>query len=287
MTAAGNYIVESDVDNWAALAVNYASKTTIAFVASNRTITDSADGFVTALFKANMRIDVSGSINNDGKYTISSVVAGTITLTAADSLTDEAAGATITITSGERQEAIERVEDWIERLTHDYFYAAAFDVYRDGNREDRLNLGLLPDILSITSVAVHGIALDTSWYTNDAHHIYLDPNEAYASESAELHFRTKYKQGLFPKGRSNIRIVGTYGWSICPSAIKQAAVMLCRYENDSSLYQEASVEFKSERLGDYAYTRFDASEVPILSGVSIVDKWLRQYIRSKPHLGAA
>ena len=71
---------------------------TIAFVDSNPdTITDSGNGFLTAGFKAEDTIIVSGSASNNINATIASVVAGTITLVASDALTVEAAGATVTI----------------------------------------------------------------------------------------------------------------------------------------------------------------------------------------------
>lgn len=77
--------------------------TTIAFVDSNPdTITDSGNGFVTAGFQAGDVIVVSGAVNagNNGTFTIDTVVAGTITLTAGATLTAESAGATVTITCG-------------------------------------------------------------------------------------------------------------------------------------------------------------------------------------------
>ena len=71
---------------------------TFAFVDSNPdTITDSANGFLTAGYAAGMQISVSGSTSNDGVYTISSVAAGTITLVATDSLTAELEGDTVII----------------------------------------------------------------------------------------------------------------------------------------------------------------------------------------------
>ena len=71
---------------------------TIAFVNSNPdTITDSGSGF--GSFVA-VKIVVSGSTNNDGVYTVASVVAGTLTLDAAESLTAEVAGASVTISQG-------------------------------------------------------------------------------------------------------------------------------------------------------------------------------------------
>ncbi len=71
---------------------------TIAFVNSNPdTITDTGNGFLTAGFKVNDTINVSGSTSNDGDYTIATVAAGTITLVASDTLTAETLGATVTI----------------------------------------------------------------------------------------------------------------------------------------------------------------------------------------------
>lgn len=76
------------------------SASTIAFVdgiASADTITDSVNGFVTAGFTAGGTITVEGTTNNDGTYTIDTVVAGTITLISADELTNESAGTNFTI----------------------------------------------------------------------------------------------------------------------------------------------------------------------------------------------
>jgi hypothetical protein len=76
---------------------------TIAFVDSGPdTITDSGNGFVTAGFQAGDVIVVSGAAQagNNGTFTIDTVVAGTITLTAPATLTAEGAGATVTITAG-------------------------------------------------------------------------------------------------------------------------------------------------------------------------------------------
>lgn len=75
--------------------------TTIAFVASSpATITDSANGFVTAGFSAGDTISVSGSTANNRKFRIGNVTAGVITLIADDTVTAEGAGPSITIHNG-------------------------------------------------------------------------------------------------------------------------------------------------------------------------------------------
>ncbi len=61
------------------------------------TILDSGDGFVTAGIAAGFLYTVSGSGANDGNYTVDSVLAGTLTLASAATLTAEGAGATVTI----------------------------------------------------------------------------------------------------------------------------------------------------------------------------------------------
>lgn len=85
--------------------------TTIALVTGTPpTITDSGSGFVTAGFAAGMSITVSGSTADDGDYLIETVVAGTLTLDAADTMTGEIAGASITITQKDPSWMIYKVE---------------------------------------------------------------------------------------------------------------------------------------------------------------------------------
>lgn len=82
------------------------NKTTIAFVAGTPgtvapTITDSANGFVTAGFAAGDILYITGSPLNSRNFTIGSVIAGIITLIMTDVLVSESAGASITVHNGE------------------------------------------------------------------------------------------------------------------------------------------------------------------------------------------
>jgi len=61
------------------------------------TISDSGNGFVTAGFVEGDKITITGDSENNGDYTIDSVVAGTITLISTDTLTTEAVGDSVTI----------------------------------------------------------------------------------------------------------------------------------------------------------------------------------------------
>ena len=75
------------------------SGTGIAFVDGGGgadTITHTGNGFIRAGFQAGDKFDVIGSANNDGEYTIVSLVEGTITL-ATGTLTAEGAGADVVV----------------------------------------------------------------------------------------------------------------------------------------------------------------------------------------------
>lgn len=96
---------------------NAYTASTIAFVDSNPdTITDTANGFVTAGFVAGMKLQVMGSTSNDGvnALEIATVAAGTLTLVTNDSVTAEAAGLSISLigsTDPDHTSNLRRVED--------------------------------------------------------------------------------------------------------------------------------------------------------------------------------
>jgi hypothetical protein len=108
---------------------------TIAFVDGDPaadTITDSGSGFVTAGFAAGQTIVVTGTTLNDGTYTIDTVVAGTITLIAGNSLAAEAAGTDFTIAGAAKTWAWEPAIDGANTRTsytteHGGDYASAED----------------------------------------------------------------------------------------------------------------------------------------------------------------
>jgi len=80
-------------------AISYIAST-IAFVEGTTvadTITDSANGFVTAGITGNMALAVTGSTSNNGIYELAKAVAGTLTLRPSYDLTVEAKGASVTL----------------------------------------------------------------------------------------------------------------------------------------------------------------------------------------------
>lgn len=74
--------------------------TTIAFIeggASADTITDSGSGFVTAKLASGIYLTITGSASNDKIIKANTIIAGTITLDVNDDLTNESAGASVTL----------------------------------------------------------------------------------------------------------------------------------------------------------------------------------------------
>jgi len=300
MAASGNYIVESDVDNWpvAVDATEDFATTAVDIVNDKITVANDIATCTELKFSSTGAVPsplVVGTayyaINIDATHI---KVAATPVLAAAGTaidLTDVGSGThTLDIGSGsseaERQEVIDRAEQLIENVTKDYFYAKSFVVYRDGNNKDKLFLGLVPDILSVSEVLLFGVELSSTWYTFDNNSIYLDPEAATGDELPELLLRLKYETKLFPKGMGNVKVTGTCGWSACPAAIKQAAIILCRYENDNTLYSAHDSDLKSEKLGDYSYTLQDNVSSRDVTGIGVIDRLLRKYIRKKPMMGA-
>lgn len=299
MSASGNYIVESDVDNWAD-AVSSTEEFATGAVAVDTNIIEVANDIDTGSL---LRFSSTGelpaplvtgtayyAINEDSTHIkVATTPVNAAGDTAVD-LTDQGSG-THTLDVGEgdseddRQETINRVEQLIEKITKDYFYAKDFAIYVNGNGDDRLFLGLVPDILSVTEVLLFAVELASDWYTHDTNSIYLDPESAGADDLAGLHYALKQTHKLFPKGMGNVKVTGTYGWidGSCPPAIKRGAIILCRAENDPTLYPTHG-RLKSEKLGDYSYTLSESSVRN--TGIDEVDNLLKHYIRRKPMLSA-
>jgi|GEM_PF-1511252 len=299
MAASGNYIVESDISNWDdAVSSTETFATTAVNITTDR-ITVANDIDTASLIRFSSTGAVPAPLVAGTAYYAINIDATTIEV--ATSAVNAAAGTAVDITdvgsgthtldTGEgsgttdRQEIINRVEQTIELITKDYFYSKAFVIYIDGNSNDRLFLGLIPDVLTVTEIKISGVELPDSWWTSDVNSVYLDPEAVTGDEDdlPELYLRLSYKHRLFPKGMGNIKVTGTYGWSSTPPAIKQAAIILASSENDSTLYPGYSSTLKSEKIGDYAYTLADI-DMKSSTGIESADKLLRNYIRKKPML---
>lgn len=298
MAASGNYIIESDVNNWpfdvaatedfATTAVNITTNkiTTVNDIATGTEIRFTSTGEVPAPLVSSTIYYSIRSGATAIKVALNAVNAAAET---AIDLTDVGSGThTLDIngsgSESDRQEVIDRAEQLIEQVAKDYFYSKAFSMYFDGNANDKLFLRLVPDILTVTEILISGVALSASWWTYNTDSVYLDPEAATGDELPELLLRLKYKRKIFPRGMGNIKITGTYGWSSCPVAIKRATIILCRFENDETLYTKYD-DVSSEKIDEYQFVRGVAKKY--LTGVQEVDRLIRNYIRNKPIMGVA
>ena len=179
----------------------------------------------------------------------------------------------------EKQAVIDRVEELVEEITGDLFYAASFDIYLDGNGKDRLCLGLRPDILTVTKIEIYGVELPSDYYTHDQDFVYRDPGSA--ASLPELRWLLRRSAGgLFPAGIGNIHVTGTYGHSACPKNVKEACIILCRDDNDLTLYTHRIRGGGREQIGGESY---EMKQEP-LTGVEEADRLLDRFINHKPML---
>lgn len=172
-----------------------------------------------------------------------------------------------------KQEVIDGVEQVVERITKDYFYAKSFNMKLNGNHRNRLYLPIRQKILSVTSVLINEIELQSTEWDYDENSIFasLSSTEIDPIELAE-------NDKLFPRGHNNINIIGTLGRSACPYQIKKACIMLVKFDNDDTLYE--AYRFKSERLGEYSYTRDGKS----YTGIAEVDEYLNRFMNRRPNI---
>ncbi len=298
MAASGNYIVESDVDNWpSAVSATETFATTDVVIATDRiNVTNDIATCAELQFSSTGEVPaplVVGTVYYAIRIDATHIeVATTPVLAAAGTgvnLTDVGSGThTLDIGSGsstdERQEVIDRAEQLVEQVTQDHFYSLAFVKYFNGNGKDKLFLGFIPDILTVTEILLSGITLNTSWWTYNDDSVYLDPEAATGDDLPELLLRLKYSRRIFPRGMGNVKITGTYGWSSCPVAIKRAAIILCKLENDETLYTRYD-DLDSDKLGDQQSVRGGSKKY--LTGLQEADRLVRNYIRNKPVFGVA
>ncbi len=113
--------------------------------------------------------------------------------------------------SGTSEDALlSRLVDWATDLIHSYcgriFTEASYDEYYDGDGTEGLLVNQYP-ISAVTSLEVDGISKDTSAY-------------ALYGPLGLL----KLKSGKYPKGKKNIRLQYTAGYSVIPNDLEQSAV---------------------------------------------------------------
>jgi len=182
----------------------------------------------------------------------------------------------------QKKQLIQEEEALLEKITHDFFYPKAFIRELDGNNKNRLFLGFIPNILSVTKIEIYGVEINTSYWTHDEYSVYIDL-ENVAAGQAELKRLLKETEiyALFPRGIKNIRVTGTYGWNSCPHEIRRAVIMMIEEFNDPTLYDHWIKG--SQSVGkDFSYTNPEK----VYTGIVKVDQILKRYIRKRIGLQA-
>lgn len=164
------------------------------------------------------------------------------------------------IESAEQARRISIAEAKIELATHDYFYAKTLNVYLSGWGLNYLDLGLQPEILTVTQVDL----------------VDADGDEETVLASEYRYTTTALMGYVWPKGYNNVHVQGTYGWINTPDPIKEAALVLVKYKNDPALYDEVRVG--TIREGGTSYTRTQRT----LTGVLQADELLEGFVRARP-----
>lgn len=178
------------------------------------------------------------------------------------------------------------VEETIEKITGTWFYEKVFDIEINGNNKNRLFVPLYADIITVTAIYICDVELDPTWYSWDQNSVYLDLcGSGAVSGSAEAYFLlSQYDdQGLFPRGHNNIRIVGTAGQTDHPVMVKKAALWFAEAINEGAMDTAVIGIFKSEKIGDYSYTKglTGYAKAGVFTGIGKVDSILRHLIKQK------
>jgi hypothetical protein len=151
----------------------------------------------------------------------------------------------------EKQQIIDFAEQVLEAALGTHYYEKDFYAELNGNGKNRLFIPVKANILTIEKVMICDEELDDCVYTWDANSIYVCcESNCCAFEPGFGYLERFLTEGVFPKGFNNIRIWGTYGSSVVPAWIKEAAKMIAEHKIDPTLYTST---FKSETMGRYSY----------------------------------
>jgi len=180
----------------------------------------------------------------------------------------------------EKQADIERAEAIFEAAVGRAYRPKPFDIYLNGNGENRLFIPLHSPIVTITAVYIFDILLDASLYSYDSASLYLDLGSSGAAGATLLYWEEIAEGDLFPRGKNNIRIKGTCGQGAAPSWAKDVVKIIVDQKNDPSLYTE--YKLGSESIGSYSYSgSAGTNDKAYKTGIEEADKIIRLFARKK------
>lgn len=290
MPVEGNYIVENDVDNWDADSTGSDRQEIIDRVEETVEML-TGDVFYPKTF--HLFLDGNGKNQIFPKFKSKILSINEMAISEIEVSTIDFTSTGISGSSGAYAVTLTRTG-----VTEDYYENDYLGVYDDSESVDYywgsriitntatssgVSVFTIDKPLPTTLTTGDTVSLITNWDWNE-NSIYRSKPITISEPSVLNEPSSFYWDGKFPKGSRNIEVWGSYGWYSCPKPIKEAVVVLCRYENDNTLYTTYGEGFESEKLGDYSYKRSKAKSI---SGVSEADRLLKNFIRQKPIIGVA
>lgn len=247
------------------------TSSTISFTQSSKTIADSHNGL--RGLAENMVIEIDGSTSNDGFYTIATANNGTgASITTNESLTDEAASATVTIriagnvfNDSELENVIEAASRAIDAHCKRRIYAATETRYYSPVMYDWLEVN---DLLSVTTLKTDeddDRTYENTWATTD--YDLLPVNAALDGEPYTMIQITPDGDYTFPCGVKTVQIAGSFGYaSTTPDEVNEACLIL-----STRLFKRRDAPFGvagTPDLGELRNIRIDDPDViSLLKGV--------------------
>lgn len=123
------------------------------------------------------------------------------------------------------------------------------------------------------------VAASSSIYFDD---LAIQHKEGAGVSDPEYLYRMRMRRALFPRGYSNVRVVGTCGWATTPEAVKQACIIICEWENDPTSHDKY---FVAEKIGDYSYKL--GTGFKWVTGIYDADLLLQSYVSRRMVVAAA
>lgn len=190
-------------------------------------------------------------------------------------------------TDAQKNAVITRIELQVEKWAGTFFYIKALDYRLNGNDKNRLFLPLDAHIATITAVEVCELALPINWIDFDSSSIFLNvcgsgtfsPGYSWAEMTYLL---GEYEsQEIFPRGYNNIHVIGTYGSTELQPVAKEACRILITESNAPGTYKTL---YKSEKIGQYAYSYGGTMYGNFFSGIQEADKLIDLLVWNEPTL---
>lgn len=210
---------------------------TLAFDGPTKTISDTARGL--RRFRAGQRLQVTGTVSNNTFFTVVSVASTGLSLVVSETVTTEAAGASVTITDTSDvfdDAMLERAIEAASRAIDDHCDQGAGRrrFFKNGTAEARHVSPLFEDEITVDDlVSVSSLKTDddgdgvyeTTWTTAD---YVLQPRDAGVESPARPYRRialSKTQSLIFPIGADTVELTGVFGWPAVPTQVTMACLL--------------------------------------------------------------